>query len=534
MSFSKFHIPYQQTGYFSNLVTEYLNEGEDLLPFYTHKPNLEGIKSAIKSREYFKVDRKLLVNELQRGYEGVSLSNKLKENIDLLLNENTYTVCTAHQPNLFTGHLYFIYKILHAVKLAEELNSSIPDSRFVPLFFMGSEDADLAELGEVEVDGKSYRWQTKQTGAVGRMLVDDALLDLIKQMEGQLGVLPYGIQVIQLLKEAYQKGRTIEKATLYMVNALVGHLGVIVLLPDSDGFKKSFSSVLKKELNEQFSAAAINDTLKAFPQRFKTQTVGRDINLFYLDEQLRSRIERDGNDYRVVDTSISFSGNEIFQLLEDRPICFSPNVILRPVLQEFILPNVAFIGGGGELAYWLELKGVFEKAQVPYPVLILRNSFLLVPKRWTEKLTEWNLGPEALFFTKEYLLNRLVKEKLKQDLSLSKEISVIEKIFDGIVPLAVQQDHSLLHHVPALKQQIIKKMLALEKKIYRAARKRENVLVNQVETMHNILFPNKQLQERVDNIFPYYARWGADIINELLEMSPLLSNSSFTIILEKK
>jgi len=143
----------------------------------------------------------VLVQELQKQYEGLSLAETLNTNIQLLLRENTFTVTTAHQPNIFTGPLYFIYKILHAVKLADVLQKQMPEYNFVPVYYMGSEDADLDELGAINIDGVNYKWNTDQTGAVGRMKVDTAFLQLIVQMQGQLGVLPHGNELIEVFKE---------------------------------------------------------------------------------------------------------------------------------------------------------------------------------------------------------------------------------------------------------------------------------------------------------------------------------------------
>lgn len=532
MAFTSAHIAYQATGYFSDLVKSYLNGDKALMPFYEHLPSLSGIKNAIQQRSHFKTNRRLLVNELYNGYEGIALHPKVKENINLLLEDNTYTVCTAHQPNLFTGHLYFVYKILHAVKLAEDLNTAIAGKNFVPVYFMGSEDADLEELGVVEIDGKEYRWNTAQQGAVGRMVVDDALINLLDEMEGQLGVLPFGAQAMTLLKASYVKGSTIEQATIKMVNALTGHLGVVVLLPDTRGFKGAFAPILKNELSSQFSAAAVNETLTSFSEKFKAQAAGRALNLFYLGEGIRKRIEKDEQGFKVVDSDWVFSEAEVWKLLEEQPECFSPNVILRPVFQEYILPNVAFIGGGGELAYWLELKKVFEQSAVPYPVLLLRNSFMLIRKKWSEKLQEWSLQPEDLFLPKQELVNRLVKQKLKSDLSLREEIDVIEKMFDAILPVAVENDGSLQQHVPALKKLFINKMETLEKKIQQAARKRESVMVNQVNKIYADIFPHDSLQERVSNIFPFIARWGMGFIDELYLCSSSF-NQEFTLISEQ-
>src|SRR5690349_8055173 len=183
------YIPYDKTGYFSKLVIDYLDDAPQLHQFYNLPPTIEGLQQSIRQRKNFK-HRKVLVKTLQKQYEGLNLHEKVNTNLQLLLHENTFTVTTAHQPNIFTGPLYVVYKIFHVIKLAEELKQQFPQNNFVPVYFMGSEDADLDELNNITISQRKYVWQTKQTGAVGRMKVDKALLQLINEIEGQISVQP--------------------------------------------------------------------------------------------------------------------------------------------------------------------------------------------------------------------------------------------------------------------------------------------------------------------------------------------------------
>jgi len=292
------YIPYQQTGYFSKLVTDYLENEKALQPFYVHRPQLENIPDAITQKKHFK-HRPVLVGQLQKQYEGLPLSEKLQSNIQLLLNENTFTVTTAHQPNIFTGPLYVIYKIFHVIKLAESLNASVKGSHFVPVYFMGSEDADLDELNNITINQRKYVWQTKQTGAVGRMKVDKALLQLMNEMEGQLSVLPFGNELMEMFREAYKEKNTIQQSTLNLLNQLFGEYGLVVLIPDNAAFKKLFQPVIAKELTEQFSHKAVETTAKALGENYKVQASGRELNLFYLIDDKRERIEVEGLKFKV-------------------------------------------------------------------------------------------------------------------------------------------------------------------------------------------------------------------------------------------
>jgi bacillithiol biosynthesis cysteine-adding enzyme BshC len=376
--FQSKYLPFSQTEKFTKIVLDYINEAAQLKDFYTHSVNLEGIKSAIEQRKKYPTNRKLLADQLTIQYKDFEDCHLIKSNIDALLNENTFTVCTAHQPNIFTGHLYFVYKILHTIKLADSLKKELPEYNFVPVFFIGSEDADLEELNHVVIDGAKYEWETKQTGAVGRMKVDDNLIQLIEKISGRLSVEKFGKPLIDLLKECFVKNSTIEEATFLFVHNLFKDYGLLVLLPDNAVLKNEMIPIFEDDIFNHTSSGIVEQTSEKLSVYYKAQAYPREINLFYLKDNLRNRIIAINDHFAVHDTSIVFTKEEIKKELKEHPERFSPNVILRGLFQEIILPDVAWIGGGGELAYWLQLKDLFNNYSVPYPVLILRNSFLII------------------------------------------------------------------------------------------------------------------------------------------------------------
>ncbi len=233
MNFTATGIPYGQTHSFSKIVLDYLNESEALQSFYHLFPRRESLAAAIKAKSQHHQNRQLLSDALTAQYQNLDKTPALTNNIGLLKQPNTFTITTAHQPNIFTGPLYFVYKILHAVKLAEYCHSLYPEYNFVPVYYMGSEDADLDELGHIYLNGEKLEWNTKQTGAVGRMTVDNELLQLINRIESEIGVQPYGMDIMKAVRMFYGKGTNIQTATLGFVNYLFGSYGLVVLVPDN-------------------------------------------------------------------------------------------------------------------------------------------------------------------------------------------------------------------------------------------------------------------------------------------------------------
>jgi len=557
MKFNATQIPYRATGLFSNLVNDYMEAKGTAQSFVEYNATIEGYKKAIEKRASFPTNRKVLVEVLQNQYAQLekefdssniqnnnnsnnnnrllnSMGDKesfklVNDNVNLLLKENTFTVTTAHQPNIFTGPLYFIYKIVHAIQLAAELKKQFPQHNFVPVYYMGSEDADLEEIGSYTLAGEAYQWNTKQKGAIGRMKVDDELIKLLQNLEGYWLVQPAGKEALEVLKEAYTKGKTISEATLHLVHAFFGKYGLVVIQPDNATLKSLFMHVMEKELRTGFSQKVIGPTKEKLASSYHVQSDGRDLNLFYLKENTRARIEKKEGTYIVVDTDIHFTEEEIVKELHAHPDRFSPNVILRGVYQETILPGIAFIGGGGELAYWMELKNVFNELKVHYPILQLRNSFMFMNEKQT---TQWN----SLGFSLEDVFKPLleleldyVKNQTKENLALTNHIASLNNLYASIQQDVIKIDTSLGDHAKNLSIQAQKKLALLEKKMIRAEKRKQKTSIDRIQVIKGSLFPKNSLQERVENFSEWVGAYGWDWVEAVLQNSTTL-NPAFTII----
>lgn len=512
-------ITYRNTAAFSSIVLDYLDNAAALQPFYVHRPNIEGIKQAIAQRSAFKTKREVLVDHLKQQYSSVSESMAVNRNIELLLQENTFTITTAHQPNLFTGPLYFIYKILHAIKLTDTLKQELTQYNFVPVYYMGSEDADFEELSYATVNGVKYQWATKQNGAFGRMVVDKHITQLIHAISGQLLVQPHGKEIVDALLTAYKEKTTIQDATFAFVHFLFERFGLIVINADAKELKQQMIPVFEDELLNRSSAKQVADTISKLDAHYKVQAGGREINLFYFDEDLRERIEADGDGFAVANTTIRFTKEEMLKELNEHPERFSPNVILRGLYQDTILPNITFIGGGGELAYWLELKNVFAHHKVPYPVLVLRNSFLVTEQQWLNKIQKLGFTMTDFFSSEEELLNRFVHRITTSDVQLNGSFKQAEEFYEMLKQKASAVDTTLQQHVEALKTKAIYRLQELEKKLFRAEKRKYIDQQRQIQTIKQQLFPGKGLQERKESFLSFYAKNGSGFIDALYQHS---------------
>jgi bacillithiol biosynthesis cysteine-adding enzyme BshC len=529
MSSSCVHIPFSSTQLFSKLINDYLEGKGTAQEFVQYAPNLKGYQAAIEGRKAHPINRELLVEVLTSQYVLLQKEAAVDDNIALLKKENTFVITTAHQPNLFSGPLYFFYKIIHAIQLAASLKVQFPQDNFVPVYYMGSEDADLDEVGAFNIEATRYQWNTKQTGAIGRMKVDDALLKLIQQLEGYWAILPQGQKALAILKEAYQKGKTINEATLYFVHAFFGSKGLLILQPDDAKLKAAFIPVMEKELLTQFSHEAIQPAVALLAKNYHVQTEGRSLNLFYLKDQTRARIEKQGAQYIVVDTDIQFTESEIIAELHQHPERFSPNVILRGVYQETILPGVVFVGGGGELAYWMELKNVFQQVGVHYPLLQLRNSFLLMNQKQATQWKEMQFEDQDLFKPLLDLEIVYVKHHATEALHLNGQLDMLASLYAQIKNEVVKVDPTLGAHAENLAHQAKAKLEELEKKMVRAERRKQSVAIQRIHRIKKELFPQDNLQERVENFSKWVGQQDLAWVDTIMDNSTGLE-SRFRII----
>jgi bacillithiol biosynthesis cysteine-adding enzyme BshC len=524
-------IPYNQTKSFSKIVIDYLNGEEKLKSFFSHFPSYGGVAKAVEEKRKHFIDRTTLVQELQKQYAPVSTHAAVAKNIELLKEQNTFTVCTAHQPNLFTGPLYFMYKILHAIKLASSLKQKFPENNFVPVYYMGCEDADFNELNHTYVSGKKIEWKKVQSGAVGRMIVDKSLVQLIDELKNQLYAESNVEEIVGLLKQCYAEGKDIQTATFEVVNELYGQYGLVVLIPDNPVLKRLMLSVFEQDIFQQTSSAIVERTSAALEQHYKVQVNPREINLFYLKDNIRERIIKTEKGFSINNTDIEFTGEELKTELQQYPDRFSPNVILRGLFQETILPNIAFIGGGGELAYWLQLKDLFSHYKVPFPVLVLRNSFLIIEKKWQDEMKKIGGDVKDIFLPQQELLDLLIQRQGRKP-QLNGELIKVEEVYAHLNSLASDIDVTLSQHIAALKAKTIKQLHGLEKKMMRAERKRQEATSNKISKIKDALFPLNGLQERVENFSSFGAKWGRSFIDDVL-LNSLSLEQEFCVLQEK-
>ncbi len=519
-------IPFKHTGYFSTLICDYLDEKKALKPFYNRFPTLKNFKEQIneKSKNFSSAQRDVLYAALQNQYKNIKLSKKTQGHIKQLKETNTFTVVTGHQLNLFTGPLYFLYKIISTINLAKTLKETYPKYNFVPVYWMATEDHDFDEINYFNFKGKKLKWNKKASGAVGH-LKTDGLEDVYETFANEMGSSANAETLKSLFTKAYLEHDTLTDATRYLANELFGEQGLVILDGDDIELKRLMIPYAKTDILEQLPYKKVSETISELASvsgKYNIQVNPREINYFYLTNGIRERIIEQNGKFLVNETKIEFSKEELLSELEDHPERFSPNVIARPLYQEVILPNLCYIGGGGEIAYWLELKSMFETMNVTYPIVLLRNSALLVSEKQNRKLQKMNLSVEDLFLEQSSLINKKIRGISEVDIDFSFQKQHLKVQFKNLYELAEQTDRSFIGAVKAQETKQIKGLDRLEKRLLKAQKRKLKDHVARITLIQNDLFPNKSLQERTLNFSGFYLEMGENLIPELMNaLSPL-------------
>ncbi|MBI4945558.1 MAG: bacillithiol biosynthesis cysteine-adding enzyme BshC [Bacteroidetes bacterium] len=529
MQFS--HIPFSKTGSFSKIFLDYIDREPKLVTFYKYPPVLDSFRQAIKDISSQKFNRKLLVDVITEQYSKSNCQLPIA-NCQLLLQENTFTVCTGHQLCLFTGQLYFIYKIISTINLSEQLNKKYPENNFVPVFWMASEDHDFDEVNHINLFGKKVEWKNKKGGVVGKYS-NKGLGDLIAELKTVLGDSKTASELVELFQNAYTKHADFSSATRYMVNELFGQYGLVVLDPDDARLKREFAEVIKDDLLNSSAHKLVGKSIADLERvNHKVQVNPRDINIFYLLDNQRERIVKANESFNVQNTEIKFSKAELIKEIELHPERFSPNVVLRPLYQQKILPNLAYVGGPAEVSYWLEYKEMFDHYAINFPVLIPRNFVMIIDASVSEKLTKFGLNSEDVFLPINELTAKYIKSISDEKISLESEKENLTKLYKDISQKASLVDATIASSVDADLQKHLKEIDNLEKKMLRTFKQKNETAVNQIEKIKNKLFPNDVLQERYDNFIPFYLKHGKSFIEMLkADLNPM--DFRFTIFAEK-
>lgn len=523
-------IDKQNTGLFSKQQIDLSYNQQQLIPFISRPFSLESFEETMekKTDSFSPETRKVLCNELASQYDDIDEKTATLANIEKLRLSNSFTVTTGHQLVSFTGPLYFIYKILHVIKQTEELNEQYPEYNFIPVYWMATEDHDFEEIQSFNLFGKQISWETNQTGAVGRFHLEN--FDSVKAEFADFFKNNPESEIFSLLENL--TGENYAQTFRKLVHSLFGKFGLVIIDGDSKGLKEIFQPIIEKELNTQFSYTEVQKTIAELEDfGYKIQVNPREINLFYVKGNLRERIVPTPNGFEI-NTIGTFSKNELIELSRTNPEEFSPNVVLRPLYQEMILPNLNYVGGAGEINYWLELKRVFESANIPFPLIQVRNSLIWIDSNTQEKMKLLNYTISDIFIETELLKKRFVEANSEDEIDFTEIENELKQLQHAMIEKTKQTDVNLEKFAIAETVRLEKQVSSFTEKLYKSSKSKHDKSLKSIEQIKQKLFPNGGMQERSLNFFNLVPTGDYSELIELLKNNMIPFSGDLIIVSE--
>ncbi len=452
-----------------------------------------------KSDSYSMDTRRVLVDALRQQYAHIQMTDLVSSNLSALIDEKTFTVTTGHQLVNFTGPLYFILKILNAVKLAEDLKLAYPSNNFVPIYWMATEDHDYEEVKNVHLFGKTLTWETNQTGSVGRFTASEmsTTIDALKQLYNNHP----DSEIHALL--AIEPSNDYATYFRQIVHHLFKDFGVVIIDGDDLALKQLFVPIMQREVMEQISFNAINATNKQLEDLgVKIQVTPREINLFYIGQGQRERLIAEGEQVTIPGLG-TFSKEETCQLIKEKPADFSPNVVLRPVYEEVILPNLCYIGGGGEINYWLQLREMFNSFKVVFPILQTRVSAIYLDKGTKKKLEQFDLQLTDLLVENHLLHKMYLANNPETLIDFSDLDNANAALSTQLMASVLEVDSNMNKFADAEITKLNKQMEQVKNKLYKMHKSKHETALKSLDQLKEKMFPGNGLQERKWNLFHF-------------------------------
>jgi len=496
---------------------DYLEGNSDLSSAFEYKTDLDSIvQGALQQKAQDEWIRQGVADRVQVLYSSIDQPRVDKVQLEKMSHIDSRFVVTAHQPVILGGPLYVLYKLSSVVALARQLNKHPKRGKlhFIPVYWVGDEDHDLDEVGHCHVLGKKISWNPHTAGATGRMLIENPE-EFLSPLELVLGNRPEAARWMQLARDCYRHGVTLLEATLRWTDALFGAAGLVVFSGDDTRLKGMAMSLWEAEIHKGFSAQAANEGGgKLLELGYHAQISPRAVNLFWLEQGSRARLVRQDAGGWQAGGKIWADDMALLQHLKDEPEKISPNVVLRPVYQEFLLRSAAFVGGPAEVAYWLQLYPVFQRAGVYFPPVLLRASMMLMDDIMSKRWQQFALGDELLFRSKEDWVRAFLEKQSDGGLKDREALQTVRNTYLHLAEEAGATDPSLKSFVLAELSKAEKSIESVAQRVLKAQKQKNEVNINRLHVLHERLFPEGQLQERHDNFLSWVA---SDAKNQLLD-----------------
>jgi len=503
---------FSEFGFSSQIIQDLVSKNSKVNPFVDYFFSDKNIENQFNKKNFNCDDRLKLHNSLVKQNKSITLNLKSKTNIDLLKNDNTYTITTGHQLNFLTGPLYAIYKIIQIINWTEKLNKTYPHQHFVPIFWMATEDHDFEEINHIhlfnsKIEIEAENQQNYIAGEIVPSNFESVKLEILEKFSDET----LKTKIEQFIN--YYKNNNLAQATRGLLNELFGKYGLVIIDGNDHALKKSFLPIIKQEIKHQVTFNSVSKTnIELENSGYHNQVFLRECNLFYIEnEKVRHRIIKTEKGFEI--NHQDFTANQLIEEAEKHPERFSPNALMRPLYQETILPNLVYFGGGGEIAYWLQLNNLFKTLNLTYPLLRVRDSYILLNQKDFDLLNKFKYSVLDLKQNIDDLLKIFVKNNATSDIQMNDEIEFFNKMKQSLTSKVEKKDIGLQRFIEGELVRIENTLDKIEKKLIQNEKKHQEKTLKQIQKLRDKIYPKNGFQERYENFLQY--AYQPDFINNL-------------------
>jgi bacillithiol biosynthesis cysteine-adding enzyme BshC len=542
------YIEYTKIKSFPKLFVDYITNFNKICEFYSENPfsekSWEIILNLIKNRKY---KRNIICNILKKQNKDSENDLKLLENINSLENENCFAVMTGQQPGILTGPLYTIYKAITAIKLSDFLKRKYNDYNFIPIFWMETNDHDFKEVNKINIIQKdksllslTYKPEKEfENRPVGEITFDEKIGDLLKNFYELLSDNEFKSEIINLLTKSFQISTSIGTSFRMIMTHLFKGKGLILLDPSDPEFKKLAKDIFLKisenceKLNENFSQTY--HKLKEHNYQPEVIIKKNSLNLFYHKSGERHPLYINNDNIILKNNKFMFKKQELNEIITKSPELFSPNVLTRPIIQDFIFPTVSYVAGPTEICYFSQISDAYKLTEIPMPIIFPRSSITIIDKKISKIIKSLNIQPKELIENRNLLEEKLTEKYKSQELiNLFQESETTFKIVhQKISSKAETFDITLKDGVEKSFKKIFYQLNKIEGKFNKIFQEKNSIIKKQTNEINNLILPNGKLQERNLNIFTFISKYGMSFIGFLFNEINIYSKKHQLIFLEK-
>ena len=524
-------INYSELPGFQNLFLDYINEYENVEKFYpkNFRESEDFFKTFSELGNYDRPHRKEISKIIRNQYSNFNISKQTESNIVSLASPNTFAVVTGQQVSLFGGPMYTIFKTISTIKLANLFNEKYSDYNFVPIFWMEADDHDFDEVSSANILDKNNSFITLNyfdgldeelnRGAVGNVVFNSNINNTLADLDEALRDNEFKNDILSFLKDCYKEGTTFKEAFKKLLFHLFDENGLIIFDPQDSSVKNLLLPVFEKEINN-FDLHTTTNILKSaeLEEVYHAQIKVKPINLFYTDETGRHLIEPVEDGFRLKGKRKRMDKDELMNLLYFDPSTFSPNVMLRPVCQDFLLPTVVYVGGPSEISYFAQVIPNYDFFNVVTPILFPRASATIVESRQLAIINKFKLSLSDFTYDENTLIEKVIKQISEFDFDeiFTNSEAEINNVLLTLKKHLLTVDESLLQPIEKSILRIEQTLETLKEKSKSAEERKHQIVISQLQKVRNVLFPNNTLQEREINFIYFANKYGIDIIKWIM------------------